>query len=155
MTAEPVSGPARGGPTAERRAAEARLRGLLRERTRVLSLFSRLAAMRPFKRGPVLRRALREFCQALVDYAASGHFLIYRFLAEGTERRVELEARGRALYPRILSTTEQIVRFNDAYAEGSGAELAHLPDELADLGEALAERIVLEDRLIDAGLGQR
>ncbi len=143
-------------PSERRAAAQDRLRHLMRERTRTLALFSGLAAMRPFKPGREVHHALREFCEALVDYTASAHFLIYRFLAEGVERRSSLQAFGEAVYPRILATTERIVAFNDAYAAGEHcADLRSLASDLSELGEVLADRILLEDRIIDTYLAQR
>ena len=48
-------------------------------------------------------------------------------------------------------TTEVAVAFNDRYDnEQDCRDLGHLDDDLSGLGEHLADRIELEDRLISA-----
>lgn len=56
-----------------------------------------------------------------------------------------------ALYPRIAATTEEAVAFNDKYDCGDHcSDLAELAGDLSRLGEELAARIELEDRLLQA-----
>ncbi len=74
--------------SAERRyAAQTKHDTLLESRTETLSLYTQLAALRPFKPDQGVQLILQEFCEALVDYTASAHFQLYRFIDEGTERR--------------------------------------------------------------------
>ena len=97
---------------------------------------------------------LDEFNALLVDYIAAGHFGLYQRLTEGTERRQPVLDVAGDIYPRIAATTEAAIAFNDRYAERSDAHLdPRLPDDLANLAELLAERMVLEDQLIAAMVG--
>jgi regulator of sigma D len=99
---------------------------------------------------------LKEFTNLLVDYMAAGHFGLYQRITDGTERRRRVLELGGDIYPRIAESTQLAVAFNDRYADRSGAHLdARLPDDIARLSEALADRIQLEDQLIEAMLAQR
>ena len=102
---------------------------------------------------------MQDFCQALIDYAASAHFQLYRYISDKLERRTPVIEVAGSIYPRIAQTTDMILRFNDRY-EGvdlmrcDGAVLERLASDLSALGETLAERIQLEDRVISAMTGQ-
>ena len=53
------------------------------------------------------------------------------------------------VYQRISTTTDVAVRFNDAYDASSDFELdENFAGDLSSLGEALALRIELEDKIL-------
>jgi len=136
-----------------------KLATLVKTRSETLSLYTELANQRPFEADEITREALQEFCQSLIDYAASAHFQLYRFIADKLERRVAVLEVADSIYPRIVQTTDRILRFNDKYENvnflhGNGEALDVLDTDLSHLGEALAERIQLEDRVIGAMTGQ-
>jgi regulator of sigma D len=127
---------------------------MVAERTEVLALYWRLAGMDPFAeaghREPV-EKLLQEFCQLLVDYIAVGHFSLYERIVNGTERRRELATLAQDLYPRIADTTTTALDFNDKYDCGDHFEITEsFKSDLSHLGEELARRIDLEDKLIKA-----
>ena len=130
---------------------------LLSERTQVLVKFCQVAGLEPYtpdKHKPVLAR-LQEFCQLLVDYSAFGHFEIYDRIANGEERRVQVLGVAEEVYPRIVETTSAAVAFNDRYDPSDHPlSIEHLSKDLSALGELLAARIELEDRLIGALLAR-
>ena len=124
---------------------------LLAERQEMLVAYCRLAGLEPYSPDKPVKRQLEAFCQLLMDYMAFGHFELYRRIAEGRERRVEAARVARAVYPRIEVVTEKAVAFNDRYdASGHVLKLDSLPQDLSQLGEELALRLELEDRLVDA-----
>jgi regulator of sigma D len=136
-----------------------KLATLVRTRTETLSLYTDLANQRPFEADEITTEALQEFCQSLIDYAASAHFQLYRYISDKLERRVAVLKVADHVYPKIIQTTDRILRFNDKYENvdllnGSVTVLASLDLDLSDLGEALAERIQLEDQVIGAMTGQ-
>lgn len=136
-----------------------KLATLVKTRTETLSLYTELANQRPFEADEVTREALQEFCQALIDYAASAHFQLYRFIADKVERRTPVLDVADKVYPNIIRTTDLILRFNDKYEDvnfsnGDASILVLLDSDLSSLGETLAERIQLEDRVISAMTGQ-
>lgn len=126
-----------------------RLHTLLETRKETLSLYNQLAGLRPFKPDRESQLMLQEFCEALVDYTATAHFQLYRFIEEGTERRQSVSDHAGRVYPRIEQTTRFIVDFNDKYdCDDHCDNLSSLADDLSQLGEILADRITLEDQLI-------
>ncbi|MFZ0468501.1 MAG: Rsd/AlgQ family anti-sigma factor [Thiogranum sp.] len=136
-----------------------KLANLVKTRSETLSLYSELANHRPFEADEVTSEALQEFCQALIDYAASAHFQLYRFISDRLERRTQVLELADRIYPKIVQTTDNILRFNDKYEEvdltnGDREILALLDSDLSRLGETLAERIQLEDQVIGAMTGQ-
>lgn len=136
-----------------------KLATLVRTRTETLTLYTELANQRPFEPDELTTDALQEFCQALIDYAASAHFQLYRFISDKLERRTPVLEVADRVYPRIIQTTDVILRFNDKYEDvdlinGGNEALVLLDSDLSNLGETLAERIQLEDRVIGAMTGQ-
>lgn len=153
MTTEYVAGSERRGRSREKLAT------LVKTRSETLSLYTELANQRPFEADDVTNEALQEFCQALIDYAASAHFQLYRFISDKLERRTPVIEVADKVYPQIIQTTDVILRFNDKYdsvdlVNGDREVLALLDSDLSNLGETLAERIQLEDRVIGAMTGQ-
>ena len=136
-----------------------KLTTLVKTRSETLSLYSELASQRPFEADEVTNEALQEFCQALIDYAASAHFQLYRYISDKLERRTAVLDVADRIYPQIAQTTDSILRFNDKYQDvnllndGLGL-LALLDADLSSLGETLAERIQLEDQVIGAMTGK-
>jgi len=136
-----------------------KLATLVKTRSDTLSLYSELANQRPFEADEVTSEALQEFCQALIDYAASAHFQLYRYISDRLERRTPVLEVADRIYPRIVQTTDNILRFNDKYEtvdllNGDKEILTLLDSDLSRLGETLAERIQLEDQVIGAITGQ-
>jgi regulator of sigma D len=118
-------------------------------RTEMLSLFSELIAKRPFVNDSTIPNLLQQFCQALVDYTAHAHFQLYRHFAEKRERRVPVSKVADEIYPEILTITQGILDFNDKYdCEDHCESISDLDKDLSVLGEKLADRIELEDKLI-------
>jgi len=133
----------------ERRRSYAFIQKLVDSRTEMLSLYSQLAQMKPMANNPDVAPVLEEFCQDVVDYAANAHFQLYRYFAENNERRKEVYDVAQEIYPRIMEITNIILDFNDKYDCGDHCtNLDDLEADLSVLGEHLADRIELEDRLI-------
>ena len=141
--------------TPERRTGSQELvKKLVAERTEMLSLYCQLAGLEPYgngksARGKHAQELLQKFCQVLVDYIAAGHFSLYERIVNGTERRQQIAGLAEKLYPRIATTTEAALDFNDRYDCGDHCEIGlSFSDELSRLGEELAARIEIEDKLI-------
>lgn len=141
----------------ERRAAsQAAIGRLLLERRDMLVLFCRVAGLDPFPHNTQVQKVLQDFCQVLVDYVAAAHFSLYERIVNGTERRAAVVALAHGLYPEIEMCTETAIVFNDKYdCADQCQDISHLHADLSELGEALATRIELEDRLIAALMGSR
>ncbi len=140
-------------PQPERRGGSRDLiQKLMSERTEMLVLYCRLAGLDAGKherRHAPEARLLQEFCQVMVDYLAAGHFSLYERLINGNERRKSLAELAEQIYPRIAETTQAALDFNDKYDGKNGQELSmSFDDDLSRLGELLANRIEVEDRLL-------
>lgn len=124
---------------------------LLDARKETLSLYSELASLRPFKEEQDVTVVLQEFCETLMDYTASAHFQLYRFLEDGSERRENVRELAEKVFPNLSMTTEQFLDFNDKYEEDKkGRHFSSLGNDLSSLGEILADRILYEDQVISA-----
>src|SRR3569833_1393739 len=141
--------------TGDRRARSSNLiRKLVDARTEMLALYGELIGKRPFTADPSVPALVQRFCQSLVDYTAQAHFQLYRHFAENRERRVAVVGVAEEIYPRVLEITQSILDFNDKYdCEDHCEILSSLREDLSVLGEQLADRIELEDRLIAALTG--
>ncbi|MGE0371327.1 MAG: Rsd/AlgQ family anti-sigma factor [Gammaproteobacteria bacterium] len=120
-------------------------------RDHMLSLYSELAAQHPFRNDGSVPDLLEQFCQLLIDYTADTHFRLYRYVDEKIERRRAVLEVADKIYPTILTTTDSILEFNDKYDFENNREkisLESLEQDLSRLGERLADRIELEDQLI-------
>ena len=139
----------------ERRADSHRLiQELMNTRTEVLERYSQLAEQKPFddSNSDTTFDLLTEFCELLIDYTASAHFRLYRYIDENKEKRKAVIDVANKVYPRICETTQMIVNFNDRYDPQTNDELSlqSLEKDLSDLGVEMTERIELEDRIIQA-----
>ena len=140
--------------TDRREESLSKLHTLLDTRKETLSLYSQLAAMRPFQADNDIQMMVQEFCEALVDYTASAHFQLYQYIEDGSERREAVKTKAEKVYPSISSLTKVILDFNEKYdcedCDDLESKLDHLDNDLSKLGEILADRILLEDQIISA-----
>lgn len=131
------------------------IKRLIAERNNVLSQYYNIANHVDYHNAEnieTLQELLQEFCQDMIDYIATGHFEIYRRIEEGCERRQEIVELTERIFHKIIDTTRAAVRFNDLYesSKKSGPDiLQHFPKQLSELGENLAIRIELEDKVIN------
>jgi regulator of sigma D len=122
---------------------------LLAERQQMLVKFCALAGVEPYVPAQPVLHQLQHFCQVLMDYTALGHFEMLRKAAEDPAAPGELRETARKVYPEIAATTSAAVSFNDKYDSSAHAlKLDDLPDDLSVLGEQIAARIELEDRVL-------
>ncbi|MCP3671334.1 MAG: sigma D regulator [Gammaproteobacteria bacterium] len=123
---------------------------LLIERQEMLTLFCQTAGLEPYTQGEIDRGRLRRFCQVLMDYMAFGHFEIIARISRGEEKRASVVTVAEGVYEKILEATEYAVAFNDKYDSPAQDEFGQLEHDLSILGEELAVRIEMEDRLVAA-----
>lgn len=123
----------------------------LAERQEMLVLYCQLAGLEPYTPERSTRELLRNFCQVLVDYIAFGHFEIYNRISQGGERRQSVLRIAEEVYPKIAEVAEISVAFNDKYeATDNFPSMEQLDQDLSVLGAEIAQRIELEDRVVQA-----
>jgi regulator of sigma D len=119
-------------------------------RREVWSLYCNVAELKPFSANDAVKSLLTQFSQLLVDYVSLGEFGVYERLLAGTERRSRVLTVAKELYPEFSKTTDAAISFNDKYDNVQKIEVFDdLEQDLSDLGESLAKRIDLEDRLCE------
>ena len=139
------------GGVDRRHKSSEKLEALVSARNETLALLTELANRQPFHADQSMEKALRRFCEALIDYTASAHFQLYRYLADNRERRKAVLSVADELYPKIVETTDKILRFNDKYeAMKLENSIEFLAMDLSSLGECIADRIQYEDQVISA-----
>ena len=123
---------------------------LQNERQEVWSLYCHVAELKPFSANDAVKSLLTQFSQLLVDYVSLGHFGVYERLLAGTERRSGVLSVAKEIYSEFSATTDAAISFNDKYDNVEKIEVFDdLEQDLSALGESLAKRSDLEDRLCE------
>lgn len=132
-----------------RRGAADLISELRKERHEVWSMYCRIAELKPFSSSNKVQNRLAEFSQLLVDYVSLWHFGVYERLLSGSERRQSLLSVANEIYPELSKTTDAAIVFNDKYEAAAKNHMPpdNLEQDLSILGENLAIRMGLEDRL--------
>jgi regulator of sigma D len=113
-------------------------------------LYCNIAELKPFSANDAVKSLLTQFSQILVDYVSLGHFGVYERLLAGTERRNRVLSVAKEIYPEFSETTDAVISFNDKYDNIEKIDVFEdLEQDLSALGESLAKRIDLEDRLCE------
>ena len=121
----------------------------LHNRQELLSQLYKLLQITPFEDEDLAFNSedLSDFCSMLVDYVSCGHFEIFEKLAAADSKR-DLTGYDSKIIQGILQTTLFAVEFNNRYTKDFDQD--NLKPDLSLLGEELAKRMDLEDRLINA-----
>ena len=120
------------------------------ERQEVMALYRDFTELKTFSANDALKSLLTQFSQILVDYVALGHFGVYERVLSGNERRVRVLAVAQEIYPEFSATTDAVISFNDKYDNVDKIErFEDLEQNLSVIGDNLAKRIDLEDRLCE------
>jgi len=121
---------------------------LQNERQEVLSLFCNFAELKTFSANDAVKSLLTQFLQILVAYVSLGHFGVYERVLAGTEGRSRVLSVAKEIYPEFSATTDAAISFNDKYDNVEKiAVFENLDQDLSVLGESLAKRSDLENRL--------
>ncbi len=125
----------------------------LQERKLLLVEYYHLVGIKPnkVKHVPLDESALVSFCHHLVDYLSAGHFHIYDRIVEQAEGSSSPKlALAHKIYPKLKDNTHLIMEFHDRYSDAmiDGDDCAQLHEDLSQIGEHLASRFTMEDKLI-------
>lgn len=117
------------------------------ERLQVWNLYCQIAELKPAFTSTEIRPILSNFLQIMIDYVSLGHFGVYERLLNQAKQAADL-SRAEKLYPAFSSTTASAISFNERYDNGKRSlKVDTLAEDLSALGENLAKRMELEDRL--------
>ena len=123
----------------------------LNRRKQLLVSYYNLVGIKPGK-GSFMQlneKALDEFCHNLVEYLSAGHFNIYERIIDEMEGTSPLFA-ATQIYPLLEANTVEIMKYYDSSLEQSidDDNCLEFQEALSAIGEALAARFTLEDKLI-------
>ena len=127
------------------------IESLIDSRTETLTQYRQVMNYQPFEMSETLQEVLEDFCETMVDYTAKAHFNLYNYLDEKKERRANVLKIADTIYPELVDNTQKLLDFHDDYnSDVSDLDCDRLEDCLNSIGELLADRISLEDNLINA-----
>ncbi len=94
-------------------------------------------------------QALDNFCHTLVDYLSTGHFGMYERIIKDLQGDSPLVAAAH-LYPALESNTERMMQLYDSHLQQAITDdnCVDFQQALSEVGETLASRFSLEDKLI-------
>jgi len=129
---------------------------LLQSRIETLSCYKDVMSFQPFEQsnipGDILQEVLEDFCESMVDYTARAHFKLCNYLDINKENHVLSLLTGN-VYPSLVDNTQHILDFHDKYnSDNAELDCEQLAACLSQVGELLADRILLEDHILDAML---
>jgi regulator of sigma D len=141
---------------ADRRVQSRRIvESLVNSRTETLAQYKHVTNFQPYEMSDTLQEVLEDFCETMVDYTAKAHFYLYNYLEEKKERRGNVLKIADSVYPKLVENTQLLLDFHDKYnSDVASLECEKLEQCLNDIGELLADRINLEDDVINAMLDQ-
>ena len=136
----------------ERRIQSRRIiESLVASRTETLAQYKHVMSYQPFEMSDTLQEVLEDFCESMVDYTAKAHFNLYSYLDDKKERRGSVLNIADSVYPKLVDNTQKVLDFHDKYSSDvSHLECEKLEHCLNGVGELLADRINLEDDVINA-----
>ncbi|HEY8219675.1 MAG TPA: Rsd/AlgQ family anti-sigma factor [Methylobacter sp.] len=122
---------------------------LQNKRQEVWSLYCHIAELIPFSANRTVRKKLVRFSEILIDYVSLGHFGVCEYLFAGADSLDPALSLVKKIDLALSASTEAAVSFNDKYESDAAIILDDLKQDLSALGERLAIRSELEDRLCE------
>ncbi|KAA6041693.1 sigma D regulator [Pantoea sp. ICBG 1758] len=123
----------------------------LRARRHLLVTYYELIGIKPNKEAltALNEQALDDFCHTLVDYLSTGHFSMYERIIKDLQGDSPLVAAAH-LYPALESNTDRIMQLYDSHLQQAITDenCVEFQRALSEVGETLASRFSLEDKLI-------
>lgn len=126
----------------------------LENRRKLLVHYCQIAGLPPYGKAekslPSFER-VKFFCDLLVDYVSEGHFEVYDRVVNACENSgPSSKSLAQQVLPKITSTTNVALDFNDKYAEAQDDQVLYeLDDDLSELAHAMETRFELEDKLLE------
>lgn len=125
-------------------------KSLLESRNNTLSLYKQVMSCQPFDESQLLREVLEDFCEQLVDYSGKVHFALLNNIEENFADNPEILVIANDISRLLVENTQKILDFQDAYnADVEKTDIDQLSHKLGQVGEIIANRITIEDKLID------
>ncbi|MFK5892012.1 MAG: Rsd/AlgQ family anti-sigma factor [Pseudomonadota bacterium] len=126
-------------------------KSLLKSRNNTLSLYKQVMSYQPFEDSVLLSEVLEDFCEQLVDYSGKVHFALLNNIEENFADNPDILIIANDISRVLVENTQKILDFQDAYnADVEKTDINQLSNKLSQVGEIIANRIIAEDKLINA-----
>lgn len=124
-------------------------KSLIESRTQALALYKDVMSYQPFDDSSTFREILEDLCEILVDYSGKVHFNLLNNIQDEFELSDTVLATTTEISSQLVDNTQKILDFHDLYnSDVKETHMERLSQCLSDLGEIIADRIALEDKLI-------
>jgi regulator of sigma D len=123
----------------------------LKERQELLVLFYKINGMQPFADDclETEEEVFKRFSQLLIDYLSCGHLEVFQQLSEENEKLNSHNSKlDRAVITQIYTNTKDIMQLM-VNENGKTTNLKTLKNNLDQLGQQIALRVELEDKLVN------
>ncbi|WWO98665.1 MAG: Rsd/AlgQ family anti-sigma factor [Candidatus Dasytiphilus stammeri] len=131
------------------------LNTLLKPRKELLIAYYKIIGFKPHQEifQAIDETALILFCSHLLDYLSYGHFYLYRRLLENLKSPLSKSKKFfiAKIFFALQKNTQLIMKLYDIYlcVTINDDNYLHFQKALSEVGEALASRFILEDKLIN------
>jgi len=124
-------------------------KSLIESRTQALALYKDVMSYQPFDDSSTFREILEDLCEMLVDYTGKVHFNLLNNIQDDYELDDNILALTADISHQLVDNTQQILDFHDLYnSDVKETHMEKLNQSLSELGEIIADRITLEDKII-------
>ena len=124
-------------------------KSLIESRTQALALYKDVMSYQPFDDSATFREILEDLCEMLVDYTGKVHFNLLNNIQDEFELDDNVIAMCSDISHQLVDNTQQILDFHDLYnSDVKETQMEKLNQSLNELGEIIADRITLEDKVI-------
>ncbi len=131
-------------------AFEDEIRSLLDARTKTLSAYQQVMSYHPFENSEILREVLEDFCEQLVHYSGKVHFSLLNYIEEHFAEQTDIIEKANMVAGQLVQNTQIILDFQDAYSyDSKHTDIQRLEKRMNQIGEIIADRIAMEDQLLD------
>lgn len=122
----------------------------LEDRNRLFIALYKLSGIHPYS-STHDSRSISRFCEKMIDYLSLGHFRIFEQLSQHNYS----SKRAETMHNELRNSTQLLVELNEKYSTEKNHEIENesVQQDLSKLGEYLAERVEIEDRLVACLLG--
>ncbi len=125
------------------------INSMLKDSKHLLAMLLEVSAIQHENTTKRDRKLLDDFCQALVDYIAAGHFGLFQRVTDGKERRKKVADFVVKIYSKIEQSTQISLGINERYRSSKNKiDLSNLQQDFSQLAEHITLRMDLEDQLI-------
>lgn len=128
--------------------SDTRINHWLTERQALIVAFNAVCTLKPYKLAAIVNEPLATLNCLLIDYVSAGQFEILETIFEAATHSPKKVPFSNQIMVAWLTTTNQVLDFGEKYSANNYSLMA-LEEDMNRLGRQLADRLEIEDRLIE------